>query len=1063
MDPPNNNKMEEAPSQPPPASASGNSSNRNLPAATSQPRPPTVADHLLSSTRTASSTRSVHSKISLKDVLREHPSEPEEETRIMEDLDTMDPTKARKKSVAFETMPGLEEQISLLVQPLDKPEHINGVLSEIPNDHSQDQQQPMTVEEQLCAATNALNDLHRQTAAAAKAANLAAASDPETGGLDGATMLQLPDPADLPPPPGEIYRGSANSHYTPDDFDEEIEDTQFNQFAANAGKIFHKFQKKENRKNRRRRTYKNSGRKHSDGTSIRTNQTTSTVGTLGGMMTPSFEILREFREIIGSNRSGMWRYIRLRLMYIIIPATGLACLLYYVFENPTGIIDIDDPTDDDISGNSTNTTNDDDHWIDILPELRNSTEIILAAASPTPTPTVEDGEEEQASVSWLILFIAVRQVITWMMATGLQFFIVACATKLSYGYVGPITRLVILQAQGMPLQFMLWSVIDFAILQGSGQFVKHWLFFQEIADVFNANNPAGDITERRRYFLILLGCVLTGFAVAMKRLYIGLRFETKSYNRYSGELSKTLKQIVLVGEISKSSMTEHTEADGILVSLLDEWFLRSAPKMVHNLSTSTGDRSGGHSRSLSTKSSGITSEVSNDDDNDVDDGGLGVTSSENHRANIEQMLGEWEDLDILDNAVEKPSISSIVQFRSSVSVLKSEYPFSPFFGKAKTREDVVEGSQRLYLNLLQKQERLNLSKSMSAKSNDDEDDNYVPALLHFHTIALAALNPRDQSVDDQMIKDMVRLLRPSRTGEINLLEFCKSIDTLYKKMRKLRASLVNEGRVNAASERLLNAIFYFILFICWLAIIGIDPIVLIGLFSSMLISISFMIGGAAADYFRGLLLVLVQRPYDIGDRISVANPESESNPSGASGWIIKDVTLYHTTVIYVTTQEYATISNGALSKSRIINCARSPRATVFFLAKFGIGVSIDTISKYRERLTDYVKSKPREWIAFSAFRMTRFEADLGYVEYKIILQHREAWQQMPAILTSLGDVQAYGFMLVQEMNMGYKSPSLPVEMRLTPQPLPPERSPYPNDHASIRQMFGDGVAPHHEE
>ena len=33
----------------------------------------------------------------------------------------------------------------------------------------------------------------------------------------------------------------------------------------------------------------------------------------------------------------------------------------------------------------------------------------------------------------------------------------------------------------------------------------------------------------------------------------------------------------------------------------------------------------------------------------------------------------------------------------------------------------------------------------------------------------------------------------------------------------------------------------------------------------------------------------------------------------------------------------------------------------------------------------------REWIALSAFRVTRVEADAGYVEYKIIGQHRERW------------------------------------------------------------------------
>jgi small-conductance mechanosensitive channel len=61
--------------------------------------------------------------------------------------------------------------------------------------------------------------------------------------------------------------------------------------------------------------------------------------------------------------------------------------------------------------------------------------------------------------------------------------------------------------------------------------------------------------------------------------------------------------------------------------------------------------------------------------------------------------------------------------------------------------------------------------------------------------------------------------------------------------------------------------------------------------ASFIIGFSFMISGASSDYFRGLLFILVQRPYDIGDRIAVAGPEDDASGTGSSGWIVKDVTL----------------------------------------------------------------------------------------------------------------------------------------------------------------------------
>jgi hypothetical protein len=149
--------------------------------------------------------------------------------------------------------------------------------------------------------------------------------------------------------------------------------------------------------------------------------------------------------------------------------------------------------------------------------------------------------------------------------------------------------------------------------------------------------------------------------------------------------------------------------------------------------------------------------------------------------------------------------------------------------------------------------------------------------------------------------------------------------------------------------------------------------------------------------------------------------------------MVKDVTLYHTTLIYGTTMEWATISNGQLSQMRIINHARSPRGLLNFKMKFGTHVSSATVDEFKQRLVDYVKSKPREWFAFSAFRMTVIEADQGFVEYKTVLQHRESWQNVGAMLNSLADAQTFAFDLSKSMGMDYHSPPLPVDLRATSQ------------------------------
>jgi len=68
-------------------------------------------------------------------------------------------------------------------------------------------------------------------------------------------------------------------------------------------------------------------------------------------------------------------------------------------------------------------------------------------------------------------------------------------------------------------------------------------------------------------------------------------------------------------------------------------------------------------------------------------------------------------------------------------------------------------------------------------------------------------------------------------------------------------------------------------------------------------SFAFMISAACSKYVEGLLLIFVRKPYNIGDRIHVSDPNNDLSTAGSPGWIVKDVDLYTTTVIFGATNE----------------------------------------------------------------------------------------------------------------------------------------------------------------
>jgi len=102
-------------------------------------------------------------------------------------------------------------------------------------------------------------------------------------------------------------------------------------------------------------------------------------------------------------------------------------------------------------------------------------------------------------------------------------------------------------------------------------------------------------------------------------------------------------------------------------------------------------------------------------------------------------------------------------------------PFSAAFGSATTRQESVACAEVLYNRLL-----------LSTPGSQ---------LLSFDVIALLAIQ-RNGSLDETKVRELIRLFRPDREGNLTLLDFVKSIDAVYKELRLLRASVSNSSKVS---------------------------------------------------------------------------------------------------------------------------------------------------------------------------------------------------------------------------------------------------------------------------
>jgi hypothetical protein len=130
------------------------------------------------------------------------------------------------------------------------------------------------------------------------------------------------------------------------------------------------------------------------------------------------------------------------------------------------------------------------------------------------------------------------------------------------------------------------------------------------------------------------------------------------------------------------------------------------------------------------------------------------------------------------------------------------------------------------------------------------------------------------------------------------------------------------------------------------------------------------------------------------------------------------------------TNERATLSNGSLANSRIINSSRSPHAFLFNLMKFHIDVPYEKLQIFHAAIETYLRNRPREWLRLVRFCATKVEADKGYIEYIVVVQHREAWTSWNGLRLSQAHLVTFSLELQKELDIRFTQPPLPVDLTI---------------------------------
>lgn len=549
---------------------------------------------------------------------------------------------------------------------------------------------------------------------------------------------------------------------------------------------------------------------------------------------------------------------------------------------------------------------------------------------------------EQASASYILLFIT-RQFVVLGVATMLQRLIISLALNrhVFIHFAGPVVTLLIVQSKGWPQILFWWSIFDMAILSGPNPFANHWLYFQDFLTIFTDTNPSGNIVDNKWYSDLLRSAVFLSIVVSVKRFLVGLYLSRQTYQFYGQKLALVMRKMLLISEVARLAKSKSKQ---IRSSSLKKLNLFDDDTEVESVGTEEANN------------------VIDMNKRDALTGSLHYSE----KLKLMQLLEQWEEPTRYDQQQNDASISAVLRFRKALTFMQKRYPFSREFGPADNREACIESAQKVY------------SRLISSKEEGQP--------LKFETIALLAVEQEDASIDTLKAKELIKLFRPDREGNLSMVDFVRSVDAVYKEFRLLQATIDNASQIDRAFEQIFNVIFYIVVAIVILSQLGFDPMALFLSLSSIILAFAFMIGNASSKYFEGLLFVLVRRPYGIGDLVEVGSPESSGSLWGALPWRVENVTLFDTTVVFLPTNERASLSNGSLANSRIINWARSPQAQFHIFLQFPLDTPYEKIVLFKNAIEEYMKARPREWRALNGFRANQVMARDNFIEYLIVIQ-----------------------------------------------------------------------------
>mmetsp|Transcript_11718 Transcript_11718/g.27754 ORF Transcript_11718/g.27754 Transcript_11718/m.27754 type:complete len:569 (+) Transcript_11718:1000-2706(+) len=305
----------------------------------------------------------------------------------------------------------------------------------------------------------------------------------------------------------------------------------------------------------------------------------------------------------------------------------------------------------------------------------------------------------------------------------------------------------------------------------------------------------------------------------------------------------------------------------------------------------------------------------------------------------------------------------------------------------------------------------------------------------------ARLNP-EQGGDSGARRKLVEKMSALFCAEyVTETEFVAATERAYKEQRYIGAAADSYDSLHDHVRTFLIGAWGALLAVAGVFLVdwGVELQQWVMPFSSTVLSAALVLGWLPYETISGIMYVLVVRPYDIGDRIVIA--DIGRPPTGFEQLIVSEIGLTCTRVICWNGEQH-NLMNHIIRKQGVINFHRSGQAIVSHRLELPSSMACNKISELIDAVRAYVAGQPHDYVRVEAAFIVEPRYQLALLDVQIDVQSAHKRNEDGLICVAKSNLFLFVHAYLQASGVEY-----------TRAPYPPLRV-SPELHATLGRAMG---------